>query len=141
MIKDFKVVKFFLFIFLLLGIMSSYILISRDAPYDPNKTYDFVEYTQGADTLILRSGKKISLWGIKMPDRKEEKYRQVSLHLTHTVAEQNLSFLEMGKENQQVVIAKAFLSDGMDISKFMIEKGWVEEGCSITNGSYGTCEH
>ncbi len=138
--KDKSFLKLFVFVFFVSGISGAYILISKDAPYDPIKTYDFVEYTQGTNALILRSGKRIFLWGIKPLDKKERNYREVSLYLNHKVAEKNVSFLEMDKENQQVVLAKAFLSDGRDISRLMIQKGWVKEDCIITKGSYGTCK-
>lgn len=139
MISKLKFSYVALVIFLLSGILSAIILLKKDGPYDPEKNYDFVEYTKGSNKLVMRSGVEIILWGVITSSKGDTNYSKASRLLMHTVSEQNISYKEVVQNSDNFVVAKAFLRDGSDVSKILIEQGALMEDCGVTKGIYGTC--
>lgn len=121
--------------FILTGLIGGFFLISQDEPHKPERTYDFVEYTQAPNILVFGSGKKIQLWGINT--KSETLSDNLSKKIEYMVSEQNVSYVIVNK--MQTASAKVFLSDGTDVSQKLINEGLVTENCTETKGIYGTC--
>ncbi len=96
--------------------------------------YQTVKWVYDGDTLLLKDGRKIRLIGINAPEvahhkKKGERYgREAGEKLRELLKKFNNQVrLEIGKEpldRYKRHLAHVFLSDGTDVSRWMLLNGW-----------------
>ncbi len=96
--------------------------------------YQKVKWIYDGDTLLLKDGRKIRLIGINAPEvahhgRKGQRYgREATEKLRELLKSANNKVrLERGKQAKDRYkreLAHVFLSDGTDVSEWMLQQGW-----------------
>lgn len=92
------------------------------------------------DTFTLSGiSRRIRIWGLDAPERREAGGAQATEALRHLIAGQSLDCRVRDIDRYGRIVGQCFLSDGRDISAEMIRMGVATEYCYFSRGYYRTC--
>lgn len=114
----------------------------------PNIPLTSVTKIIDGDTFDLSDGRRIRLWGVDAPEKRQSCFSQVGAWPCGIAAAEWLEEAIMGKDircedvnvdGQNRIVAKCYLN-GSDIAEAMVRAGWARDWQKYSGGAYASYE-